>query len=186
MANIDNNTNPFLNTQRAAENLTERGYQNDLSQVDSSNTNGLAVTYTNIFIRSNNINVGMIQSFNTSESRTVNKLQAIGVEGVIQAVPQNTNGGTITATRVALYGERLYDAFKFKTANDTSIFKTLKDQRTPFEIQVLTVSGTKTDGSTSYYTETYVDCWLNSYKKSYTVSNVTVSEEVGMLYADVI
>lgn len=178
-------TNTFLNTQRATENLTERSYQNDFSQIKTSDTNGLAVTYTNTFIRANNINVGMIQSFNTSENRQVNKLQAIGMEGVVQAVPQNTNGGQITANRIALYGERLYDAFKFKSDNDTGIFKTLKDQRIPFEIQYLTVSGVK-DGATTYYVETYVDCWLSSYKKSYTVQNVTVTEDVTIMYADVI
>lgn len=184
MPDFDGTTNTMLNTQRATENLTEKGYQNDLSKINSSNTNGLLQTYTNIFIRANNTNIGMIQSFNVSESRTVNKLQSIGVEGVIQSAPQNTKGGSISAQRVALYGERLYDAFKIDTSS--SMFRTLKDQRIPFEIQVLTTNGIKSDGSTSYYTETYVDCWLSSYKKSYTVSNITVSEDVSIAYADVI
>ena len=199
MANYDEASNPFLNTQRATENLTEKGYQNDLSQINSSDTNGLVVASTNVFIRANNINVGMIQSFNVSESRSVTKLQSIGLEGIAQAAPQNTNGGTISANRIALYGERLYDAFKMKSssmntnnsgntynANNATIFKTLKDQRTPFEIQVLTVSGADQNGSIRFYTETYVDCWITSYKKSYTVQNITVSEDVSMVYADII
>ncbi len=181
---FDASTNTMLNTQRATMNLTEKGYQNNLSKIDSANTNGLLQTSTNIYLRANNINVGMIQSFNISESRSVNKLQSIGVEGVIQSVPQNTNGGSISASRVALYGERLYDAFKIDTT--APMFKTLKDQRIPFEVQALTVSGMKSDGSASYYTETYVDCWLSSYKKSYSVSNITVSEDVSIVYADVI
>jgi hypothetical protein len=184
MPNYDSTTNTMLNTQRATENLTEKGYQNDLSKISNSNTNGLLQTSTNIFIRANNKNIGMIQSFNVSESRTVTKLQSIGIEGVTQAAPQNTKGGSISAQRVALYGERIYDAFKIDTV--APMFKTLKDQRIPFEIQVLTVNGQKSDGSASYYVETYVDCWLSSYKKSYTVSNVTVSEDVSIAYADVI
>lgn len=197
MADYNEYTNGFLNTQRATENLTEKGYQNDLNKIDSSNTNGLAATYTNVYIRANNQNIGMIQSFNISESRTVNKLQSIGVEGVIQAVPQNTNGGQITAQRVALYGERLYDALKVQSttkaattvasnSKKTTVFKTLKDQRIPLEIQVLTVAGKDSQGQLSYYTETYVDCWISSYKKSYTVQNITVSEDVTIMYADVI
>lgn len=199
MADFNEYTNGFLNTQRATQNLTEKGHQNDLGKINTSDTNGLAVTYTNVYIRANNQNVGMIQSFNVSENRTVNKLQAIGVEGVIQAVPQNTNGGQITAQRVALYGERLYDAFKIQSTTkapgnsttssnkpSTTIFKTLKDQRIPFEIQVLTVAGTNSEGQATFYTETYVDCWISSYKKSYTIQNITVSEDVTIMYADVI
>jgi hypothetical protein len=88
MPNFDGTTNTMLNTQRATFNLTERGYENDLSKINNANTNGLLQTYTNIFIRANNTNIGMIQSFNVSESRTVNKLQSIGVEGVIQSAPK--------------------------------------------------------------------------------------------------
>lgn len=192
---FDKHTNTFLNTQRATMNLTERGYENNLSNVNSSDTNGLLATSTNVYLRANNTNIGMIQSFNVQESRQINKLQAIGQEGVCQAVPQNTKGGQITAQRLALYGERLYDAFQIQNTSEvkvnsfssaSSIFKTLKDQRIPFEIQCLTVSNSDSSGQIKYYSETYVDCWLSSYKKSYTVQNITVSEDVTIMYADVV
>jgi len=137
----------------------------------------------------------MIQSFNVSENRSVNKLQAIGQEGVCQAVPQNTKGGQITANRLALYGERLYDAFQIEStstsnintsSNANTIFRTLKDQRIPFEIQTITASKAESGNKVSYYSETYIDCWISSYKKSYSVSNITVSEDVTIMYADVV
>lgn len=191
---FDTSTNTFLNTQRATMNLTERSYENDLNQIDSSNTNGLLVASTNIYIKANGVNVGMIQSFSVQENRAVNKLQAIGQEGVCQAVPQNTKGGQITASRLALYGERLYDAFQIQNTSSASVgsttgknlFKTLKDQRIPFEIQVSTVAAGSSEGETSYYHETYVDCWISNYRKNYTVQNITVSEEVTIMYADVV
>ena len=175
-----------LNTQRGIdEKLLKKPY-NDLMSVDNSDANGLAVTSTNIRIKANDITIGMIQSFSVSENRDVTKVQSIGIEGVTQAVPQNYKGGTIQATRVAMYGSRFYDAFKMEQYmgqqyEGYNVFKTLKDQRLPFEIRV---DQTMTNGGENgkQYTETYIDCWISSYKKNYTVSNVTISESVSIMY----
>ena len=177
-----------LNTQRGIdEKLLKKPY-NDLMSVDNSDANGLAVTSTNIRIKANDITIGMIQSFSVSENRDVTKVQSIGIEGVTQAVPQNYKGGTIQATRVAMYGSRFYDAFKMEQYmgqqyEGYNVFKTLKDQRLPFEIRV---DQTMTNGGENgkQYTETYIDCWISSYKKNYSVSNITISESVSIAYAD--
>lgn len=177
-----------LNTQRGIdEKLLKKPY-NDLMSVDNSDANGLAVTSTNIRIKANDITIGMIQSFSVSENRDVTKVQSVGIEGVTQAVPQNYKGGTIQATRVAMYGSRFYDAFKMEQYmgqqyEGYNVFKTLKDQRLPFEIRV---DQTMTNGGENgkQYTETYIDCWISSYKKNYSVSNITISESVSIAYAD--
>ena len=177
-----------LNTQRGIdEKLLKKPY-NDLMSVDNSDANGLAVTSTNIRIKANDITIGMIQSFSVSENRDVTKVQSVGIEGVTQAVPQNYKGGTIQATRVAMYGSRFYDAFKMEQYmgqqyEGYNVFKTLKDQRLPFEIRV---DQTMTNGGENgkQYTETYIDCWISSYKKNYSVSNITISESVSISYAD--
>lgn len=70
---------------------------------------------TNIFIYSNQAIVGMLQSFSVSEQRQINKLQAIGWEGVVQAVPSNTRGGSLSVTRIALYDSTLYSALGLTT-----------------------------------------------------------------------
>ena len=177
-----------LNTQRGIdEKLLKKPY-NDLMSVDNSDANGLAVTSTNIRIKANDITIGMIQSFSVSENRDVTKVQSIGIEGVTQAVPQNYKGGTIQATRVAMYGSRFYDAFKMEQYmgqqyEGYNVFKTLKDQRLPFEIRV-DQSMTNGGENGKQYTETYIDCWISSYKKNYSVSNITISESVSISYAD--
>jgi len=102
----DNNSKYALNTHRA-HGIDSANPENNLSNITTSNTNGLAVASTNIFIYANGTPVGMIQSFNVSESRNINKLQAIGWEGIVQAVPSNTNGGTLTVNRMALYESNL-------------------------------------------------------------------------------
>lgn len=178
-----------LNTQRGIDDALLKKPYNDLMSVDNSDANGLAVTSTNIRIKAaNGVTIGMIQSFSVSENKDVTKVQSIGIEGVTQAVPQNYKGGTIQATRVALYGSRFYDAFKMEEYmgeqyREYNVFKTLKDQRLPFEIRV-DQSMTNGGENGKQYTETYIDCWISSYKKNYTTSNVTVSESVSISYAD--
>lgn len=179
--------NPTLNTQRASQLLSAEENTGVYSKTNFQDepVRGLAVASTNISIICNDRVIGMIQSFNISEQRTVTKLQSIGVEGVIQAVPGNTNGGSIQAQRVALYGERIYDALgvnQWSQSSNSKLFSTLKDQRVPFEIVVETKLP---EGLGGAYRETYKDCWISSYKKSYTVQNITVSEDVTIMYADV-
>src|SRR5574344_391530 len=195
--------NTSTNTHRATRN--DIRVANNTMKPLSSNDNVGAMTSTNIFIYSNGCIVGMIQSFSVNETRNVNKLQAIGWEGVVQAVPSNSNGGTLNVNRIALYestiwnalglttsgvpfnevGSKVYDskdgtnqnwdAATVKSESDgyktktRLVFKTLKDQRVPLEIQVKT----RREGSDDvYYVETYIDCWIQNYSKAYQVSNI--------------
>jgi hypothetical protein len=102
-----NNENYALNTQRAGGIEGTRAVENDLSRIDTADKNGIAVATTNIFVYANGTPVGMIQSFQVSENRNINKLQAVGWEGVVQQVPSNTQGGTLTVNRIALYESNL-------------------------------------------------------------------------------
>ena len=105
---VKNNQTYGLNTQRAGGIETEgRAAVNNITAVNSAEANGMAVASTNIFIYANGSAVGMIQSFAVNENRNINKLQAIGYEGVVQAVPSNTQGGTIQVSRMALYESNL-------------------------------------------------------------------------------
>jgi len=165
----------------------------------------LAVTTTNINVFANNNRVGFIQSFSPSEARTINKIQELGTEGIVQSVPSNTNGGQLAVTRFAVYNAGLFNALgltengEFVTTSNqndaargssTSLnptyavysnpFKTLKDQRVPIEIQVKT---THPDGKIYY--ETYVDCWLSSYTKTIAANTITISEQATIQYSDV-
>lgn len=212
------------NFERNTSTNTHRNTRNDIRTAENDfnpangNDNGKLVTGTNIFIYSNNAIVGMIQSFSVSESRTINKLQAIGWEGVVQAVPSNTNGGQLSVSRIALYestlwnalgltsdgnpynpiGKKVYDspdqtqsswdgsthqnALDGSKVSSRLIFKTLKDQRTPLELRVQTK---RLGSAEEYYVETYVDCWLSSYSKSYSVGTITVAESATIQYADI-
>ena len=211
--------NTSLSTHRYTANKTKPA-ENNLNPKDSD-SNSKLMTSTNIFIYANEQIVGMIQSFSVSESRTINKLQAIGWEGVVQSVPSNTNGGQLQVSRIALYESNLWNALglttdgipmnklgslglreksatreKWDTPKHTNIetgklvssrmvFKTLKDQRTPLEIQVKTRRTGQGDSASDYYVETYIDCWLSNYSKSFNVGTITVAEQATIQYSDV-
>lgn len=210
--------NTSTNTHRATRN--DIRVANNTMKPLSPYDNVGATTSTNIFVLANGCTVGMIQSFSVQEQRQVNKLQAIGWEGVVQAVPGNTNGGTLSISRIALYESSIWNAlglttngvpfnevgtkvYDYKDGTDSKnwdssthvneeagyktksrlVFKTLKDQRVPLEIQ----TKTRREGSDEvYYVETYIDCWIQSYSKTYSAGgNISISESVSVSYADV-
>lgn len=221
MANFDPNKH-FSNYGQNTSTNTQRAARNDIRTAEntftptSPDSNTLLQTSTNIFIYAQGSIVGMIQSFSITENRTINKLQAIGYEGVVQAVPSNTNGGQLNVTRIALYDSTIWNAlgltsdgkaynpigrkvhtttsYDMKNLDQSTteydgqpvssrvVFKTLRDQRVPLEIQVKTRKAGSLD---EYYYETYIDCWLSSYSKTYSVGTITVAEQATVQYADV-
>lgn len=190
----DSRTNVNLNTYRASG-MPEIGDRN------------LAITTTNISVFANGQKVGFVQSLSPSESRNITAVQALGEEGVVQMVPGNTTGGQISMTRFAVYNSNIFNALGLtrtgtfvppvgiNATNASSLdatyrtygnpFKTLKDQRVPFEIQVKTRIPTQ-DGSEQFFIETYLDCWITSYSKTIASNTITISEQVTASYSDVI
>ena len=187
-------TNKTLNTYRAS----------GMSEIEDS-VPTMAITTTNIQVYANGMRVGFVQSFNPSESRNIVKVQELGTEGVVQAVPGNTNGGQLSISRFAVYNASLFNAIggtdngKFTEAGNmyydnapqsngifSNPFKTLKDQRVPLEFKVKTTMPTGTSDTAGYYVETYVDCWLSTYSKTIAANTITITESATVQYSDVI
>lgn len=165
----------------------------------------LATVSTNINIFSNNMRIGFVQSFSPSEQRTITPIHELGTEGVVQMAAGNTNGGTLSLQRIAIYNSGLWNALGLTRTGqfvspDSAIngangkkddlyktygnpFKTLKDQRVPLELRVEIKNPSQ---DSSVYTETYLDCWLTSYSKTVSSQNITVSENCNMSYSDII
>lgn len=186
-------TNKALNTQRATG-MPEVG--------DNSST--LPITNTNIEIYSNGMRIGFVQQFQVQEQRQIIPVQELGTEGVVQMVPANTNGGTITLQRIAIFNANLYNALGLtptglfaqtsdQIPNSATVyssttntlgnpFKTLKEQRVPLELMVKTKLP---DINNTYYIDTYIDCWLQSYGKQIASSGVTITENATISYSDI-
>jgi len=178
------------------------------SGIPNINTDGkkLAVTSTNVSVYSNGARVGFIQSFAPTEQRTITPIHELGSEGVIQMAAGNTTGGTIAITRFAVYNSSLFNALgltrtgNFVPTNSsdfvyastgskdstyqtyTNPFKCLKDQRVPLEIKC----ETQMPNDDGIMTETYIDCWLQSYSRTVTSQTITISQQATVSYADLI
>ena len=102
-----------VNTHRAVANEI-RTAENQLNPL-TPDTNTMMETSTNIYLYANGSIVGMMQNFSISEQRGVEKIRAIGYEGVVQSVPHNTKGGTLNVTRLALYNSSIWNALGLTT-----------------------------------------------------------------------
>ena len=193
-------TNGNLNTQRATGITPMEG------QKSGDDGAYLAALSTNVSVYVNGERVGFMQDLSPSESRTITPIQELGTEGVVQMVAANTNGGTLSCSRFAVYNANLFNALgltgtgKFMpgSANDNdkyypnrdntyrtyhNVFKSLKDNRVPIEVMVqLNQPG---EGSKPKY-ETYIDCWLTNYGRTISSSQITISETCTISYSDLI
>lgn len=176
----------------------------------STSPGGIAITTTNIEIHSNGMKVGFIQSCSPSESRNIVKVQELGTEGVVQAVPGNTTGGQLSISRLALYNSSIFKALgltpsgtygdpasqysSYTSSADSTYnvgagknpFKTLKDQRVPLEVKIKIRKPKDMNGGVDgWMEEIYVDCWLASYSKTIASSTITVTESATIQYSDV-
>lgn len=197
-SSVNNN----LNTYRASGMV-------DMTDTKNGGAGQIAITTTNVEVYANGAKVGFIQSCSPSESRNIVKVQELGTEGVVQAVPGNTNGGQLSLSRFALYNSNIFSALgltpsgnfnnpsakysQYTASADAPYnvkrnpFKTLKDQRVPFEIKIKINKPNDMDvnNGSAYYEETYVDCWLASYSKTIASSTITVTESATVQYSDV-
>lgn len=151
---------------------------------------GLAVQPYNIEIICNGSVIGMVQSINPAETRNVNKIQAIGVEGVVTSVPGNYTGGTFSTPMIEIYDQAAMEAWGIVDEGGRvrgglralPRVISLKQQRRPVDINIITY--TPVEGAE--YIETYLNCWITSYGRTIQVGNNTIGINVSWTYDDVI
>lgn len=177
---VGGTTNAF----EASVNNLKSARASGMSNIGSTSEN-LVVTSTNISIYSNGMKIGFVQNFSPNEQRTITPIQELGTEGVVQMVAGNTNGGSISLSKFALYNANLFnslgltDSGKYDNKMENP-FKTLKNQRVPLEIVV------RTECANKVIEEKYIDCWLTNYSKTIASSTITITESCTISYSDVL
>lgn len=153
------------------------------------------VTSTNIQIKINGQPIGLIQSLRRDESRDVQRVMEIGTEGLVQLVPQNYQGGTLSVDALAVYGRLFFRAIRMKDWGAPQSFIAnynpvgmLVQNRIPFTVEVLTRgrNHNKGPGSLGQIREIFHGCFLTQYGKTVQISDVTVTETVQIAYARVV
>jgi len=158
--------------------------------------------------------IGVIATFDPSESRTVEPIRGIGFgDQIAELVPGVTDPMTISVTRSALYLSNIYQVFGFKAGVD-GIVRSLRHHRWPFDIRQevvfsalarqqynqqadgtvnattglpdLDVEGQGSGDNISALLTIYEACWMSDYSVSFASDTALVQETVTINVSDIL
>jgi hypothetical protein len=151
-------------------------FPNTGSQIERVNDQGQTTTglSTQIVIKVANQPVGALQRLTISQNRPLARIREIGVDGVIEIVPQGATEYELTAERVVFDQLRIPEAF-------TRGFRFIAAQRIPFDIEVYDMSNmepneTLESTSSGLIIMTYKNCWFTRYETPYQAENYIITE----------
>lgn len=124
-------------------------------------------------LRANGITIGVIQSWNTTQSRGVTHIYEIDPRTSgepIEAVPGNVGGLTISVNRFDTYTKRMEQAF------GTPDFEMLSDQNNPFEVRE-----TWRFPNGAIEARAYLGCWFTQIGRNYSATDARVVNVGGQL-----
>jgi hypothetical protein len=151
---------------------------------------------------SNPIQVGVIASFDPSESRSIEPIRGIGFgDQIAELIPGMTEPMSISVSRAAQYLANMFQVFGYK-GGASGLVRSLKHHRWPFDIIKETVFSeivsTKVSSdltleesmgvneSAFKALKTYMEgCWFSSWSTSYTSDSVLVQEQVDIQVSDI-
>lgn len=148
--------------------------------------------------------VGVIASFDPSESRSAEPVRGIGFgDQVAEVVPGVTEPMSISVSRAAQYLSNIYQAFGYKGGVD-GLVRSLKHHRWPFDVQkevvisyleldskagktLNNVNGTDDNfyDAQSAILTIYEACWFTDYSTSFSSDTAIVQEQCTLMCSDV-
>jgi hypothetical protein len=146
------------------------------------------------------VQVGVIASYDPSESRSMEPIRGIGYgDQIAEVIPGLTEPMTISITRTAQYLSNIYQVFGYK-GGVAGLVRSLKHHRWPFDIKKETVFSEvvsdhmSSDLITSEATGvselsalvTFMEgCWFQDWSTSYSSDSALVQENCSMMVSDV-
>lgn len=143
--------------------------------------------------------IGLIQSFNPSQSRGLEARRGIGFgDQIAELVPQNMDAVTVSVERVALYLANVMQVFGYNYGVD-GIVRALNHHRWPFDVRHEIVvpefvsnqaegdgldPAINSDDPLAIVT-LYEACWMSSYSITYGVDDVIMTESAELTASDV-
>lgn len=128
---------------------------------------------TQIVVYVNNQPVGAIQSFDERQNRSIKRINEVGTDGVIEAVPQSSTTIDLTVNRIVFDGLSLPEAM-------ARGFRNIHAQRIPFDIVVIDrFTGTEEEGGS--IVTVYHNCWFQAISRTYTVNDYTITENATII-----
>lgn len=153
------------------------------------------------------VQVGVIASFDPSESRSIETIRGIGFgDKIAELVPGMTEAMTISVTRTAQYLSGMYQVFGYK-GGVSGLVRSLRHHRWPFDIRKETVfseivsekidnslttsiasdGDERKEGGAQYkaVTTAFEGCWFQDWSTNYSSDTALVQENCSILVSDV-
>jgi hypothetical protein len=157
--------------------------------------------------------IGVMTSFDPSESRAIEQVRGVGYgDQIAELVPGITDAMTISVVRTALYLSNVYQVFGYFSGVD-GLVRSLKHHKWPFDIKqevvfseiasdsfqrigtnvspelpasTITTAPSASGGNINALITVYEACWLSSYSASYPNDQTPVAENVEITVSDVL
>ena len=148
-------------------------YPTSGSTLTSSISTGLS---TQIIVKVGTETVGAIQNLAITQTRNIERVREVGLDGVLELVPNQATTYEVRVTRIVFDRLRLPEAFARGFIN-------IKSQLVPFDIEIIDRTNGENEGAV---THKLVNCWFNSYNPAYRSENYIIQEEATIYCEDII
>ena len=142
------------------------------STLNSKISTGLS---TQIIVKVGTETVGAIQQLQITQSRTLERVKELGLDGTLEIVPRQPTEYEATIRRVVFDRLRLPEAFARGFIN-------IKAQLIPFDI--LIIDRTNGDGEGAVVHK-LTKCWFNRYSPTYQADNFIIGEDATIWIEDI-
>jgi len=131
---------------------------------------------TQIVIKVGTETVGAIQNLTINQTRNIERVRELGLDGILEAVPNQATQYEVTVERIVFDRLRLPESFARGFIN-------IKAQVLPFDILIIDRTNGETDGAVNHK---LVNCWFSRYSPAYRADNYIIQESATIVCEDVI
>lgn len=132
---------------------------------------------TQIVVLVENEPVGAIQELSITQTRNLYRAVELGLDGVLEIVPNQATTHDATIRRIVFDRLRLPEAFKRGFIN-------IKSQLVPFDIDIIDRTGGDID-SGAEVVHKLVNCWFQNYNPTMQAGDFIISETASIQFEDI-
>lgn len=148
-------------------------YPTSGSTLRSNISTGLS---TQILVKVNTETVGAIQRLTVGHTRNIERVKELGLDGILEAVPNQPTTYEVTVNRIVFDRLRLPEAFSRGFIN-------IKSQLLPFDILIIDRTNGENDG---VITHTLKNCWFSRLNTNYDTGSYIIAEDANIVCEDII
>jgi hypothetical protein len=142
----------------------------------------------------NSQQIGLIQTWNPSDTRAIEPVRGIGFGDQIAELAVGVTDLTATATVMMMYLRDIQQLFGYK-AGSSGLIRSLKHHQWPFDVYETILipkyiegqakSGSTSDGDVKVVKTWYEGCWMSDFAKTFDIGATSVTQDMTCQISDV-